>query len=485
MEKVKRFLFSNINANQIVIKNTLWLLIGEIAMRLLKMALIIYAARKLGADGWGIFSYAISTASLLMIFSDIGISSLITREVAKKNEGYKEFLSASLFLKGIISIISIILVLSIAPSLSNIKEANVLFPIIAFILFFDSIRDIGLAINRALEKMERETIIKIIMGLSILIFGFILIKINPIPTSMATAYLIGSALGLILIIFILRKNIRGFIIKVNMKSLGLVIRTTLPFAMITLVGGILVNTDIFMLGIWRTPEDIGIYSISQRFYQFILIIPSMIATATLPVMSRLANENMEKFKIFTEKIFYIFMIVAIPIIIGGIMLMDQIVPLIFGLEYLRAIPVLKILIVMLFVSFPLTLLTNSILVFNEQRKMIAANIFGVLINIVINFLLIPKWGVMGATIATVISTIVITYIMWYKMKKVNNFRILPVIKKIIIPVVIMISSILLLGYIKTPLIINIIISSVLYLGFLFIKERLIIKEVLSLVTIKE
>jgi O-antigen/teichoic acid export membrane protein len=477
MEKIKKFFFVNITTKQTIIKNTFWLFAGEAGGRILKMGLIIYAARKLGASGWGIFAYAISIASLLMIFSDIGTDSLITREATQKKEGYRVIVSVTLLLKSIILIISILLVIFVSPYISHIKEAKILFPIVGIIFLFDAIRSIGFAINRVIEKMERETIIKIIMNFIILGLGIVLININPLPISMAIAYATGSISGAILILIIIRKDIANLITKTNIIALKFVIKTVIPFAIITLIGSIMANTDVFMLGIWKTPEDIGVYSAAQRFFQFILIIPSMIATATFPLMSRLANKDNEKFRIILEKTFSVFAIIGIPIAFGGLFLADQIIPLVFGLEYIKAIPVLKILMIMLLFSFPLIILTNTIFVYNEQKKLILANIFGVLANVLLNFLLIPKLGVIGATVATLTSTSIVTCIIWMRMKKINYFEIQSSLKTIVLPVIAMTLFILILKYFGIKIILNIIISSIVYFGVLFLLKKSIFIEI--------
>lgn len=483
MERVKKFFFSNVNTSQIVVKNAFWMMMGEVVMRLLKMALIVYAARKLGANGWGIFSYAISISSLFMIFADIGISSLITREASKKDANYKKFVSASVFLKGAISLISLLLTILVAPYISSIEEAKFVLPIIAFVLFFDSMRDMGFALNRAMEKMERETLTKTIMGFVILISGFILIKINPVPKSLAIAYLIGSLSGFLSIIISLRKNILEFAEKINIKDLKVVLKVALPFAVIILVSSILANTDVFMLGIWRTPEEIGIYTAAQRFYQFIMIIPAIIVTATLPAMSRLVSENREKLEILLNKTFFIFMSLALPIAIGGLLLMNQIIPVTFGQEYLGSIPILNVLMVMLIFSFSLLLLTNLIFVFNKQNKLIKANIFGVVFNVFINAILIPRLGAFGAIIATLVSTIIITFIMWKEAKKLIKFRVLFGAKKVLLPVFFIAIFILIFNYLNFNIWLNIVFSSLIYIGVMLTKEKSLVREIREMINV--
>ena len=178
MDKLTRFFLKNTEKKQTVMKNSFWLFLSEASGRLLKMALIIYAARVLGAEGWGIFSYAISIGSLMMIFSDIGLGSLITREISQKKEGYLEYVSTAIFLRNAVLLISTILVFIVIPYISHIEEAKTLFPLIAMIFFFDSLRELLIAINRASEKMEREMIVKTVMGLATFVSGIILLKIN-------------------------------------------------------------------------------------------------------------------------------------------------------------------------------------------------------------------------------------------------------------------------------------------------------------------
>jgi len=476
MDKIIKFLFVNNNTKQIIVKNTFWLFAGESLGRLIKLGLIVYAARELGAGGWGIFAYALSIASLLMIFSDMGIENLVAREISQKKYNHKMFISAAFLLKSIILTISITLVIFVSPYISNITEARGLFFIIAVIFFFDVIRNMGFAINRVMEKMEREMMTKVTMNFVILGLGIVLISMNPSPLSLAIAYATGSATGALLILSCIRKNIIEFITKTNTEAVKLVLETALPFAVMALVGSIMGNTDIFMLGIWKAPEDIGLYAAAQRFFQFIIIVPSMIASASFPLMARLANKDNEKFKVVLEKTLEVFMLIGIPITFGGLILANQIIPLVFGQAYLEAIPVFQILMIMLLVSFPLILLINSIFVYNQQKKLVAANIFGVIMNVILNFFLIPKFGITGAAVATLASTSMIAWTMWRKMKKINNFEILPTLKTVILPVMVMSLIILILKYFGIGVIFNIIISSAVYFWVLFSIKRSIFTE---------
>src|SRR3989344_2847945 len=120
VKRIKDFLFQNASTRQTIAKNTFWLAVSNIGGRLLRAAIIIYAARILGAAEWGIFSYAISLVTLLTVFTDLGVSPVLVREAAKLRENPEErsaLLSSSFALKSLFLLLGVIVVFAITPFL--------------------------------------------------------------------------------------------------------------------------------------------------------------------------------------------------------------------------------------------------------------------------------------------------------------------------------------------------------------------------------
>ena len=481
MEKLKSFFFENTNTKQTIVKNTFWLFLSETSGRLLKMGLIVYAARVLGASGWGLFSYAISVASLLTMFADIGISDLVIREITQKKEGYRTFISTALLLKVIVLTVSTFLVIFVSPFISQIPEANSLFFLIALILFFDSMRELGLSINRASEKMERDMVVKVATNASIFILGVLLLKTQLAPESIALAYAIGSFVGFVMITVIIWKDLGALFAKVDLKIFKVIIKTTWPFVFITLIGVIMGNIDIYMLGVWKNAEEIGLYASVQRIQQFIMIIPSTIAVAVFPLMSRLANSDKTQLKTTLEKTLSLIMLVGIPISLGGILLADQLILKVFGEGYVGAIPIFQVFMSMLLISFPLVLLSNAIFAQNKQRSLAPAYSLGILANILFNLLLIPKFGAVGASVATLISTGTITVFIWMKLEIINDFKILGNLKKSFLANLIMTCFVFIFGYFEMSVVLNIFVSAVIYLSALLLLKESILKDLKEIV----
>lgn len=485
MEKLKTFFFHNTNTKQTIIKNTFWLFASESAARLLKLALIVYAARVLGASSWGVFSYAISVGALLMIFSDMGINNLLVIEMSQKKTGFQNLISTMLLFKVSILSVSTLLVIFISPIISNIPEAATLFPIIAVIFFFDVMREIGLTINRALEKMERDMVVKTVTNALILGIGILLLKIEVSPKSVALAYAIGSAVGFATIAFMIRKHVKEFLGAGDVKLLGTIVKTAWPFVFIIFLGTIMGNTDIYMLGVWKDPTEIGLYASIQRIQSFIVIIPSTIAIAIFPLMSRLIITDKTQSRMVLEKTLVLIMLIGLPIALGGMILADQIVLSVFGQGYLGAIPIMQVLMLMMLASFPLFLLSNAILTHNKQKELVPVYMLGILVNILLNFLLIPQFGAVGAAVATLVSTGTITIFIWIKLKIIDNFEIFPKLKIAFLANLVMALLTLTLKHFGVNFIANMGISAIIYCSTLFLLREPIVREVKELINSKK
>jgi len=472
-QKIKSWLLENRSLRQTIIKNTFWLTISNILGRLIKAALIIFAARILGVASYGIFSYALSLAAFFTIFSDIGIGPILTRETAKQNIS-QEYLSTALIIKFCLVSFSVLLIVFIAPFFTKIPEAISLLPIVAFLIFFDSFRDFSYSFVRAWEKMEWEALINIFTNIAIAVFGIFILLFSASNKNLTIAYTLGSASGLGFSLFLLRHKFQNFKLSFNKNLAKKIFQEAWPFALLGFLGGIMINTDTLMLGWLKTANDLGYYSAAQKPVQFLYLIPAIIATAIFPTLSRLAEKNNEKFRLLFEKAIAVSFLLALPLSLGGSILASQIINLLFGPSYLPAKTAFIFLIWTLVLTFPGTLIGNAIFAYNKQRQFIGFLALGALGNVFFNALLIPPFGISGAAFATIVAQVLAHGFNWKNMKKINNFKTLKYLKKIVVATFLMAILTLILKTLGLHLIINIIISSLFYFLVLYwLKEPLL------------
>lgn len=479
--RLKELLFQNRGLRQTIIKNVFWLSMSQIGSRLIRAAIIIYAARILGAAEYGIFSYVLGFAGFFTLFADIGVNPFLTKSVAGHPEKKYEYFSASFWLKISLLLFTVLLVVFAAPHFTSIEKAKLLIPLVAFLVVFDGIRDFTIAYLRGMEKMQSEALITVIMNTTIAIAGFIILHFSATSKALLLSYIASVGTTAILSILILKNQFLKIFKYFNKKLIYETLNYCWPIAFSGMIGVFMLNTDIIMLGWWRSAEEIGYYSAGQRIIQVLYTLPAILAAGIFPALSRLIKQNeQQKEKALKEKSMVIVFFIAIPLVIGGIVLARPIFELIFGKEYLPGVPAFQILTTTLLLMSSGVILSNIVLAHNQQKKVvgyIAAGSFG---NIIFNALLIPIWGIIGSAIATILAQLLNFGPTWRHLKKINDFHTLRHLKKIIASAIIMGIFSFVLNKTGTNVIVNIVVSAGIYFGTLYLLKESILNELKSI-----
>lgn len=469
--KLKLFLFENQNLKQTVAKNTFWLFFGQISGRLLRTGLIIYAARILGPASWGSFSYVMTLVAFMTIFSDMGMGAIVTRESSKNPEFSKKYFSTAFCLKLILLGIGIILLNFGAPYFTNIPEAQKLLPLASLILLFDSLRNFGFVISRAKEKMQLEAFNEFFTNAFITFLGLIFIIFMPTSQSLTISYLLGVAMGFLAVLLMLRDHFYSSLTSFDINLIKPILKDSLPFALASFLGAIMINTDLIMIGWMRPTAEVGFYSAAQKPIQVFYTIASLFAVSIFPALTKTLKNSIKQGGQILEKTVALSLLAAIPLSLGGIVLGDQFIELLFGSQYLEATASFQILMLTILIIFPSVIVSNSILAHEQQKNFIAFSMIGAIGNIIFNLLLIPFWGIAGASISTVLTQLVSNYFIWKKMQSVNPFSVLPNIYKGIIAGIIMVLATYLFKISGIPILVNVALSAGIYFTALKLQKE--------------
>lgn len=483
--RLKQLLLQNRSAKQTVAKNMFWLSFGQIMSRVIKALIIIYAARRLGTENYGVFSYALSLSALFSILADAGMSSILTRDASRDPSWLDKALGTAFIIKLSLVAFSFALVAFIAPLFSTVEGVAILMPLAAFLIAFDALREFAFSITRAKERMEIEAAISLTTGISITIFGFGALWLSPNPISLMIGYIAGSALGFFLAFFLLRKYVAHFWKNFDKTLAKRIIREAMPFALMGLLGALTINTDTIMIGWLRSAKEVGLYAAAQRPVLLIYMIASLLATSVLPIIAKLAQRDNDRVRAILEKVVPISLLIALPIFVGGAVLSQQIVSFLFGAEYISIATTFTALLFTIVLLFPALTILNAIFAYNKQGALVATMAMGGFSNVIFDYLLIPALGILGSSFATVISQALAYGFAWKTMKEINNFHTLRHMKKGIAASAAMGVSCYLLSLTGVHVIINITMSAFIYLGVLVLLKEKLIKESLEIFKIVE
>lgn len=405
-----------------IIKNAFWLTIGEIIGRALRITLIVYAARVLGTAEWGIASYTVSWAVLFTIATDIGLGAVLTRHLIHEPAHSNRYLRAACAIKCSLLIVSGIIMVLILPKIGMMPLSPLLITLLFGLVFFDTLRLIPSAVNKARETMHHETVIAIITQSAILAIGVSMLSILPSAEGLILAYVMGSAIGTIYAVFTVKKYIPQLFTPFPLRLARELIRDALPIAAIGLLGSIMLNTDIIMIGWFKGAADVGLYSAAQKIIFTLYVIPTLIASATFPALARLTDQNRAFTGMFEKTLTSIFMLAA-PLTVGGIIIAPEIINLVYGAVYIPATASFIILLLTIPLVYATTLIVNALLAHNAQKKCITYAVIGACGNTLGNSILIPLWGIEGAALATVITQAISTIFIWRALQKIHSFTI--------------------------------------------------------------
>ena len=476
-QKIKNFLFRNATQKQTVAKNTVWLSISNFGGRIIKAVIIIYAARVLGTAGYGVFSYAITLAGFFGILVDPGINSVLIRDGAKASpEERQSLFSTTLLMKTIILVASVVIIIAIAPFFSTLPGTKVLLPFVALVIVFDNTREFLSSLFRAEEKMQWDAASFLLENLGIVIFGFIFLKASATPSSFINAYVIGTAIGAFTAIWLLRKRFKNILAGASASRMLAIIKTAWPFAITGALGILLTNTDILIISWMRTASDVGVYSAAIRIIQTLYLVPGIIQVSTMPLLARLAKQDNQRFRLVLERTLALIFLVSIPISLGGMILGAQIMHLVFGVGYVAGGLALSILMLNLSFDYAGSIVATGVFAYDHQKNLIVSSASAGVSNVAFDLVFIPHWGITGSAVATLIAQVLGNSYLWYAMGKLNPFNMLPRLWRIIIAGAIMAGATILLFAEGAGVIVNIMISAVIYALALFLLKEPLLKD---------
>lgn len=170
-QAVKEFLFYQRAVKQIVAKNAFWLVFAEFGSRLFKFFLLVFAARILGATEYGKFSFALAFATFFIVFADLGLDSILIRELAKDKSQENKF-SAIFTLRLLLSLFMLVVICAGSLFVSQDPIIRLAIWIFAIYIFFQSVKTVFLAFFQARQRMEYVALSQIFDSALIAVLGF-------------------------------------------------------------------------------------------------------------------------------------------------------------------------------------------------------------------------------------------------------------------------------------------------------------------------
>ncbi|MBA2869079.1 O-antigen/teichoic acid export membrane protein [Methanococcus maripaludis] len=398
-------------------KDIQWSFISLLTASLSHLLLRILLGRELGPSGLGLYTLVFTIYMFGMQFAAFGIGAALTKYVAEFSDDInkvKEYISAGFF-SSIVSgsLIGIVLFLFsgiISLNVFRLPEMVELLKITAVCFPFIAIYKAATGTLNGFRNMKSYAFLDISLNASVLLVSLILVFLLKLCTFGAVlGFVIPTIFFGIFSVIFLRSNI------IFSKTLfkNDIFKSILNFGVYVVLGNSIAylysHIDSLMIGYYLSETEVGFYAVAAIFIQGVTLIPGAIQKISNPMISKnygLKNyTNMIVFiKKVVSKVFLLSLCISLFFVVFGKLLICKL----FGNDYLPAYVPLMILLIGYTVHSSYYSISTFFSSIGKVRLSFKIAVISALLNLILNILLIPKYGIIGAASATTISLITMT-----------------------------------------------------------------------------
>ncbi|WP_302579575.1 flippase [Clostridium saudiense] len=396
-------------------KNFAYQLIYEILVLILPFITSPYIARVIGAEGLGIYSYTYSVAYYFVLFSLLGIKNYGNRSIAKirdnrnlLNETFTNILSVHI-------LISIICCIAYGIYVFELKEDRVLATIQGFYVL-SGLFDISwfyFGIERFKMTVSRNIIIKIINVICVFTF----VKESTDIWKYCAIMAIGSLVSQLTLWIPLKRYIK--FVKPEWKNMKIHLKPLFILFIPAIAVSLYKYMDKIMLGIIGDKIQLGYYENAEKVINIPMTIIASFGTVMLPKMCNLATEKNKKLESrYISLSIQFVMCLAFALAFGLSSVGRVFAPIFWGdnFEFSGNI-IMGLSTTIPFIAFANVIRTQYLIPNERDKEYLLSVIVGAIVNLVINWILIPRYGAMGATIATIIAEVIVCMIQVLAVRK--------------------------------------------------------------------
>lgn len=404
--------------------NTSWLFLERLLRIAISFVVTIYVVRYLGPKDFGLYSYILSFSWLFASLSSLGLESITTREIVKNPAKKDEINGSVFFLRLVGSVVTIFLTGLTLIIIGEETYTAILILIASGSFIFQSFSVIEYYFRGTVEaKYNTYALSASVILSSALKILFIFLKAPLIYFVFAVVFeYIALAAGLVLVYY--SKKFSIFHWKYSKNLAISLFNDSWPLALSGIVVMVYMKIDQVLIKNMMSEEAVGFYAAAVRICEAWYFIPVTLCNAIFPAIVNAKNVSEEFYNNRMQKLYDLLAWLAIGIAIPVTLFSNQIIELLFGNEFSQSAPVLTIYIwagVAVFLG-----VASSQYLINENltRLAFSRNVVGMIINILLNLILIPNYGIIGSAVATFISYSVIIFSLSFHPKFIIQFKLM-------------------------------------------------------------
>ena len=382
-----------------IVRSFIGLGIGEAAARLIAFGTTLVIARRLGADGLGVVSFAFAILLYLQRVVDVGFDLGIgIREAASRRQNLRDFVPPVLTFRLALAALTIGVLILAAFIAKEIEGDMIMLYALTLIPLALSTRwvvtGMGMTGIAGLSRAVGETVVLIVV--------FLVVTSPADLWRVPVSQLLGDSAAALLLLAVLHQYGVHASLRWDTRTVRPLVRHVAPYVGSTLLGLAIFNADLLFLRAFVDRPTVGLYAAAYALVSFLINVGATYSLSLIAPISGLADAPEERQSLYGTA-WARALTVAVPVAIGGGLIAHQVITTIFGPSFARAGTVL----VVLLISVPLSVLRSvavSALMARGREDILFRTVFiAAVANIALNLVAVPAYGMLGAAVVTVVT----------------------------------------------------------------------------------
>lgn len=421
-----------------IISNTLSQIIGKLIVTVIGLATVKMTTSYLAVKGYGEYTAVYEFLAFFGIIADMGFFTIGVKEMSQNEDRIPMIIGNILSLRTILVILTMIFAVAIAFFVPKYQGTRIPLGIAisSVTVLYTVLNGTITSVLQVKMKMHIASITSII-GKLVTVLCMFYVVFWGFPDDKETGFYMLMVSGLVGTMFMhfstnyyVRKitPLRLRFDKVIWKEL---ITKSLPYGIALILSTVYFRMNAILLSVMKDQHELGIYGVATKMLEQFTIIPLYFMNSVFPVLAKSIKAGGEKYKQIISYSFDFLAAMAIPIVVGVYILAYPIAFIVSTPDFLSRLSegfygsdiALQILIFALLFQFLNVLFGFILVAINKQSKLLYINGACVIINILLNLFLIPKYGFRGAAFSNVFSEFFILFAAAYEAHRYLKFSI--------------------------------------------------------------
>lgn len=385
-------------------KNTSWMFASRILCMIISFVTTVFVARRLGPENLGQLNYAVSFIGIFSFIASLGIDNILYRDLIKYPEKKKEYLGSAITIKLLAGTLTALISILSAIFFTENDVSRIAIFILSGTFIFSAFQIINYEFQSRV-KSKYPSIIALLVTIILNSLKIIIVLLGKGVIYLSLVLLFESILYALFYWFFYERKIEEKVLSWKFdKNIAIsLLKDSWPLIFTSAFALVYARIDQIFIKHMINAEAVGIYSSAVTLAEVWYFIPTIIVASLFPAIINAKSISEEKYYIIFKKISVLLGLSAIVISLIVTFTATFIMNTVYGVAFTSGSIILKIYVWATIGTFIGYLINNYLIAENNKKGLILITFIPMLINIILNVIWIPKFGIVGAAYATLIS----------------------------------------------------------------------------------